>query len=298
MRTRRYWRKLGCCGGLAVLAGVCIVLAFVAGMTAHYARRTLDPPRVTVAPIPADLAAQDVSFTASDGVLLRGWYVPPQNGAAIILVHGYGGARQHMLPEARILAGAGYGVLLFDLRGHGQSDEAQVTLGADEQRDLVAALDLVSAQPGVKQIGAVGFSLGGAVVAQVTAGDPRLGAVVIEAAFAMLEGVIEQEAGFLGPLTQRPAAWSIRRAGVDIDAVRPVDDLCAISPRPVFLIYGGADAVVPPGEQQAMFDAACDPVERWLIPGATHQNFSDVLPDEYAARLLAFFDRTLGPAAS
>jgi fermentation-respiration switch protein FrsA (DUF1100 family) len=77
---------------------------------------------------------------------------------------------------------------------------------------------------------------------------------------------------------------------VDVDHVRPIDNLCAISPRPVLLIYGELDTDVPPGTAQAMFDAACDPVALWVVQGATHQNYATIVPGEYAARLLSFFD--------
>jgi O-acetyl-ADP-ribose deacetylase (regulator of RNase III)/dienelactone hydrolase len=186
---------------------------------------------------------------------------------------------------------------VFDLRGHGESQSARITLGHHEQRDLAAALDFVAAQPGVDpdRIGGLGFSMGGAALTLTAATDERLRAVVIEAAFASLEDVIDDKAGLLGPLTQIPARWAIKHEGVDIDSVRPVDALCNISPRPVFLIHGGADDTVPPGSQQRMFDAVCEPADTWLIPAAAHQNYTEVVPDEYAARLLDFFERSLSP---
>lgn len=296
---RRYWRNLGLALAVAVLLGGCALAAFVAFSSARYAAQALDPPRAVLDRWPEDVgitAPREVMFSV-DGLTLRGWYVPARNGAAIILAHGYGGNRLDLLPEAGLLAAAGYGVLLFDFRGHGASDDAPVTLGRDERRDLVAVLDFVAAQPEVDpaRIGAIGFSMGGATLAGVATHDERLRAAVIEAAFDTLDGVISQSAGLLGPLSEVPARWSLRREGLDIDAVRPVDDLCAISPRPVLLIYGARDDVIPPGAAEAMFAAACDPVETWLIPGAGHENYLDYAGEAYAARLLAFFEAHLGP---
>jgi len=51
------------------------------------------------------------------------------------------------------------------------------------------------------------------------------------------------------------------------------------------------DADVPPGTAQAMFDAACDPVDLWIVEGATHQNYLEAVPEEYTAQLLSFFGR-------
>jgi dipeptidyl aminopeptidase/acylaminoacyl peptidase len=237
---------------------------------------------------------QDVAFAADDGIVLRGWYMPPapQNRTVIILAHGYAHNRLMLLPEANVLIEHGYGALLFDFRGHGESDAAPVTIGDHERRDLRAAIDYVAAQPGVSRIGALGFSMGAATLAQVAAGDDRLGAVVLEAAFPTLREEVRYRSRVFGVLSQAPALRAMRRAGVDVDGVRPIDGLCGIAPRPLLLIYGEQDTFVPPGTAQEMYDAACDPVDLWVVAGAGHQNYGEVVPDAYAARLLRFFGGT------
>src|SRR5690349_12256261 len=75
-------------------------------------------------PHPDDAAALgllDVSFPARHGAVIAGWYIPSRNGAAIILCHGSDGDRGGMLAHARALAPYGYGILLFDWPGHGES---------------------------------------------------------------------------------------------------------------------------------------------------------------------------------
>ena len=298
MRGRRYWRNLGLTLLAAMVVGTLVIAVFVVALTIYLAPRTLEPKRVATVRSPAEVGItdwKDVAFTASDSVTLRGWYVPPQNGAVVIMAHGYGGNRDDLLPEAGLLAAEGYGALLFDFRAHGSSDNVQSTVGDHERSDLRAALDFVAEQPGVAPdcTGAIGFSMGGATLALVAAEDERLSAVVVEAAFATLEDVIDDSAGLLGPLTRLPARWAIQHDGVDVDAVRPVDALCNISPRPLLLIYGDQDGVIPPGTASRMFEAACPPAETWLIPGAGHENLTNVLPEEYPARLLAFFQQNL-----
>jgi pimeloyl-ACP methyl ester carboxylesterase len=80
---------------------------------------------------------------------------------------------------------------------------------------------------------------------------------------------------------------------VDVNEVNPIDDMCMVSPRPMLLIYGEMDADVPPGTPQAMLDAACDPADLWVIEGAGHQNYSEIVPEEYSEQLLTFFDTWL-----
>jgi dipeptidyl aminopeptidase/acylaminoacyl peptidase len=291
---RHYWRNVAIALALALLAGGGTVVAFIGVTTAHLAAAAFDPPSIPPDHTPRDAGItdyRDVTFASEDGITLRGWYIPSSNGSAVILAHGFGGNRLDLLPEVALLAGHGYGVLLFDFRGHGASGKAQITVGYHEQRDLTAAIDLVSAQPDVdpQRIGAIGFSMGGATLALVAARDTRLKAAVIESAFDSLDHVVRDKVGVLGPLTEIPALWAIQRKGIDTGAVRPVDDVCRISPRPVLLIYGDRDHTIPPGAQRAMFAAACGSEETWLVAGAGHQNFMEVAPDAYSARLLDFF---------
>ena len=297
-QRRRYWRNLVLAGGGTLLAGALVIVIVVAIWSARLGVETLHPAQSAPERTPREVGIaiyEDVAFVNGDGITLRGWYVPPGNGAAILLAHGYGSNRDDLLDEAGLLAAHGYGVLLFDFGGHGTSDNALVTVGDRERRDLIAALDFLSTQPDVDadRIGALGLSMGGAALALVASEDARIRAVVIEAAFPTLEDVIADKAGLLGPLTTWPVRWAIEHEGVDVGAVRPVDALCAISPRPLLLIYGDHDEVAPPGSAEAMFAAACDPVERWLVPGAGHGSSFEIVPDAYGARLLRFFDAAL-----
>src|SRR3982751_103797 len=76
----------------------------------YFRARHWDVPR----PPDADgLGLRDATFS-SGATTLRGWYIPTKSGAAVVAVHGSGGDRRDLLPEARLLAAAGYGVLLYD----------------------------------------------------------------------------------------------------------------------------------------------------------------------------------------
>src|SRR5205085_1197010 len=122
-------------------------------------------------------------FPSDDGVMLRGWFIHRADDAAtpapaIVFVHGWPWNRlgnlagQSLLPDrtvdflepAQALAQAGFHVLLFDLRNHGQSDAAwPVTFGVHEARDFVGAVALLRKRPDVDRhrIGAIGYSMGG-----------------------------------------------------------------------------------------------------------------------------------------
>jgi dipeptidyl aminopeptidase/acylaminoacyl peptidase len=242
-------------------------------------------------------ALSDVAFTSPDGARLHGWLLPPRNGALVILLHGSEADRAQMLPEAALLSARGYGVLLFDWPGHGESSGSVHWDGA-EREALKAAVDYVGEQPFLHapRIGVLGFSMGGAIAAQVAAADDRLRAVILEATFAdALEQTLAALGGRRGLVKQWPARLAYWWEGMDLRAMRPADAVPSISPRPVLIIGGSRDTVVPAWMVQKLFDAAREPKQLWIVPGAEHGGYDRIAPDEYRRRIGEFFDRTLRP---
>lgn len=281
--------------GLAlIVAGA--MCAYVMIRSARLAVSELHPPRNRPRqPGESHLAGlHEVSYTASDGVTLSAWYVPSRNGAAVLLGHGFGANRETMLPEARMLAGAGFGVLLADWRAHGASGGGQCTWGDLERRDVGAALDFLATRPEVqaKRIGALGVSLGGVALVLAAARDQRLSAVAVEAVWTSLADEARLDMPRLGWISAWPQLAVFRSAGIDIDAIRPVDAVGAIAPRPLLLMYGGQDSWLPP-EMRERIAAAAPSAEFWLVPEAAHGGCRDAWPDEHRRRILAFFERAL-----
>ncbi len=288
------------CRWMILLAG--IGLALVAARSFRHGLYAADammrPPRVSVSRPhdgPGAAGLIDVSFPSSGTTILRGWYSPSSNGAAVILVHGYGGNRTAVWPEARALVARGYGALLFDLQAHGESGGDVVTFGDQERDNVLAALDLVAARPEVDpaRVGVFGFSMGGWAATAVAARDPRVRALVLAGVTSSFE---EQELDGLGSLSALALAgqrWEFRRAGVDLAAARPVDFIGAIAPRPVLLLRGSLDTTVPAKWVDALFAAAREPKELWTLEGAGHGGYFEARGQAYTDRLVAFFDRAL-----
>ena len=202
----------------------------------------------------------DVSFVTTDGVNLNGWYLPGTNGATIILLGGIG-TRGGMLPEGEVLAHHGYGLLLFDWRGCGTSQDALHTLGYQEALDLVAATDYLIQNTNSMQVGVLGFSVGGAAAIRGAAQHPGIGAVVAMGNYYDLEADIfgkGDEHPLLAAVFETEIAWLFqRKTGVDFDrSLEPVDLVSQISPRPLFLIYGELEEEPPPANGQILFRAA------------------------------------------
>lgn len=275
-----------------------IATGWKAGRAYIAARRAFEPSRAKAAwPLGTELASAsrvDLPVHGAPGVVVRGWYAPSRNGAAVVLAHGSPGVALDLLPEAKLLARHGYGVVLFDFPGHGASG-GPVDWGVPSREALSAAIDFAAARPDVRagRIGALGFSLGAAVVAAVAAHDARVRAVVLEGAFTTLEAQIRYEYRSWGPVTELPALYAQRAPGMPVDAIRPVDDVAAIAPRPLLLVGGELDPTCAPSMSRALYAAAGEPKELWIVPGAHHGHYADVAAAEYEARLIGFFARAL-----
>jgi len=235
----------------------------------------------------------EVSFPAEGHPRLAGWYAPSRNRAAIVMVHGTGTDRSSLIVEARILAGAGFGVLAMDVPGQGAS-EGRTRWGVPERRAISAAVDWLSTRedldPG--RIGGLGTSMGAYVMAQAAVLDPRLRSVVL---VSSPSDVVEQNwlaTDDWGLLTQIPCYLALRAYGQSLDML-PKDVLGRIAPRPVFIIAGDLDTLVPKFMAQQLYDAAASPKELWIVPGAHHDDFAQIAPKQYRTRLIEFFERTL-----
>jgi alpha-beta hydrolase superfamily lysophospholipase len=247
-------------------------------------------PDATSPMLPGDLQGiRSVTFPSIDGHRLNAWFVPSQNGATIVYAHGSPADRSQLLPEARHLVKAGYGALLFDFPGHGES-AGTVDWGKSFRDALTSALDFLSAQtPRPAWIGALGFSMGSCILSQIAPRDPRIRALVLEGTFSDYEADLHYEFRRWGPLTAWPAIWAVRQAGIPLDEMRPIDHIAGISPRPILLVAGTSDSSVPAVMSQELYDAAGSPKELLLVAGAGHGHYTDVSPD-YLNRLQHFFD--------
>lgn len=242
-------------------------------------------------------AVQPVSFHGEAGVTLRGWYAPSRNRAAVVLTHGSGGDRRDVLAEAGVLSAGGFGVLLFDWPGHGES-EGEVDWSASERAALVAAVDYLAKQPDVDpaRLGGVGFSMGGFTMTQVAAVDQRLRAVALLGTPHDQEAHTRWEYRRYGALAALPALWAMERGGLRRDEMRPRDLIGKISPRAVVIVAGGEDHAVPIEFAHTLYALAGEPKELVVVPRAGHGDYLDADPVRYPNQLRGFFTRTLlGP---
>jgi uncharacterized protein len=240
-------------------------------------------------------AVEDVQLHTSDGLTLEGSYVPSENGAAVIVAFG----RQGTQDPARMLARHGYGVLIFDRRGEGESEgDPNPYAWSDGEKDLLAAVEFLKRRPDVEpgRIGGLGLSVGGETFLQAAAHSEDIQAVVSEGATARSGGEMRSVSGngFMPiaintGITAGTAVFS--NATPPPHLIDLVDD---IAPRSMFVIYAPDIAA---GEERrfntAFYREAGGPKAIWGVPGAGHVGAQDARPREYERRVAGFFDQAL-----
>jgi dipeptidyl aminopeptidase/acylaminoacyl peptidase len=258
-------------------------------------RITLFPPRGPVR-APDDsvtLGLTDVSFPSRNRTALRGWYVPSRNGAAIVLVHGSGSDRSSMLSELRFFVGKGFGILAFDLPGHGES-EGEVTFGLAPAEAVQGAADFVVRQSDVHdgRVGVAGFSYGGAIVARAAASDCQMRAVALIAAPGDAITQTRLEYAPYGRAAQFGAFAVYRIRGIDLRGERALDYVGKIAPRPLLIVGSAEDTTVPLSEIEALVAAAHEPKRYVRIPHGAHGRYAEA-DSTYLPTLGQFFESAL-----
>lgn len=269
---------------LARVATVAAGSAAVAGLGALASAHQISGPRrpwpgYRFTPHEVGIDFEQVWFTAADGTRLAGWWfdqpgVAHGSGRTVVVCHGHRGSMADMLGIGPALWRAGNSVLLFDFRGNGESGDGPQSLGHHEQHDLRAAIDLAARRRPGDRLAVMGFSMGAAVAAMVGPGDPRVEALVLDSPFADMRDVI-RTAGNRWRLPAFPLLALVDRAtglrhGYRFADMRPVDVIGALAPRPLLLLHGDADRVIPVQHAHRMLAAAGAPKRLVVFPGADH----------------------------
>lgn len=275
----------------AVLAAAFAVVAVVGGSA-------LIAPHPIAVRLPADLAAaESVVLPSQSGSLVHGSFLPGLPGhGAVVLLHGVGGSRLAMVDRARLLSRDGYAVLFIDFQASGESPGEHVTFGYLEARDAAAAVDYLKARVPGEKIGVIGVSMGGAAAALAAPPLP-VDAMVLEEVYATITDAVDNRMtmhyGAIGPLLAPALTVQLwPRLGITTDELRPIVGVASMR-MPKLFIVGAADRLATLTQSRALFAAAAEPKELWVVDGAQHVDMFAFAPDEYSRRVEAFLASTL-----
>jgi fermentation-respiration switch protein FrsA (DUF1100 family) len=224
---------------------------------------------------PADFQAlEPVEFTTSDGWKLSGWQAhATRKESTVILLHQYKANRWAMMTRARLLHSLGYGVLLYDARGCGESEGDRVSLGIHEVKDVSAAYSFLQDQ-GIEYIGAWGRSQGAATI--LLSGLP-FETIVLESCYDQLRTSfrrrMETHLGVYLPGSDTALWWLARyRLGFEPDEASPLT-AAAHAAMPKLFLAGTREKRLPTVDTQRLYDSAPEPKILWWVEGAAHEDF-------------------------
>lgn len=286
--------------GFFVFVGVAFALLvlYLAVMTLILAF-SLKPMRIHQYISPGTLGRpqESVSFRTDDGLDLQGWWSEGSSDLVVIGVHGYIMNRCEWVPIQTFLDETQASCLFFDLRAHGRSQGSKIGFGTREWRDVTAAIEWVrNRKPGARIV-LLGSSMGAVASVLAASKHPEwVEGLILDGAFRRLDEAMRGWWPFLGgdklgkfmrpSEAFAPAVLGFRPADIRID-----DELRSLAGKPILLLYGGADPLIPEGSRLLMLEAAGERGALVVFDGATHGAGRLNQPKKFEEEVLEFLSR-------
>lgn len=286
---------------------ILLILTGFLGLCYWGAGIILHPPkmsRMEVFPEQFGLRYEKVSFQTRDGLTLKGWFMPSPHGdeRTLIMCHGWGDNKGELLKITHFLNhSSGFNLFYFDNRSHGESEGKITTMGQLELIDFEAAMNyLREYKPQtLARLGVFGLSMGAAVACMALPDAPQIKAAVLESPFTDYSKVVRQWTWNNFGLPYFPFVMftlfvlRLRVGQPKVDSYSPIRFVGRIAPRPLLVIGGAQDKLMQENDVRALYAAAGEPKQLWIIPGAAHTKCHEVAGLEYETRVAGFFKKNL-----
>ncbi|WP_100011319.1 alpha/beta hydrolase [Lentibacillus sediminis] len=242
-----------------------------------------------------------VEQTSEDGLTLVADYLknPDDSGKAVILAHGFRSQKEDMGDYVKFYYDQGFDVLMPDARGHGESEGAYIGYGWHDRLDYVNWIDILITNHEAEDIFLHGNSMGAATVL-MTSGEELPGEVKGIIADSSYTTVMEELTHQLKHLYNLPAfpllnftsAMTKVRAGYSFTEASVIAQV-GNNTRPLFMIHGAEDELVPTEMALELYEEAGGEKELWVVPEVGHTDGYEVATAEYEDRLEGFITEAL-----
>jgi pimeloyl-ACP methyl ester carboxylesterase len=275
------------------IIGIIILLLYI-GLPVGMGIAAVWPSREAVGPAPEGF--KEITLQTGDGENLKAWYRSPENGAAIILLHGAGNLREGIRSYIQMFTDNGYGVLALDLRGHGESTGPTNKLGWLGSRDVGAAVEFLQNQENIRQIGGLGISMGGEVLLGAVSQYPALKAVAADGATRRCNEellALPSERPLARNFTARVMYAAVQLFGGQSPPQPTLLDSMIEARDSRFLWIAAGNNALEVEFNRLFTETLGERGELWVAPGVAHIGAFRAFPVEYEERVIGFFDQNL-----
>ncbi|UJL47490.1 alpha/beta hydrolase [Virgibacillus sp. NKC19-16] len=245
---------------------------------------------------------QVVEQTSYDDLTLKAIYLDNEvsTGKAVILAHGFRGVKEDMDELVKFYYDQGFDVLMPDARGHGESEGDYIGFGWHGRLDYQQWAEMLVDNHGAEDIFLHGNSMGAALVLMASGEDltDEVKGIVADSGYTTAKEELTHQLNHLYnlpafPLLDVTSVMTKVRAGYTFEEASAIDQV-KDNTRPLFIIHGAEDELVPTEMADKLYAAAGGEKELWIVPDAGHTDAHTVATAEFQERLQDFIDGVLG----
>lgn len=226
-----------------------------------------------------------LDYVGARGATVPAYYITPQGAAegsnlpAVVLVHGKDGNIRDMVPVGLLLAARGYASIIPEVVGHGERNKGVALFNPDPTTmrdgfiesvgDIRRSIDVLSTRPEVDstRVGYLGVSMGAILGTLVTATDERLRTAVLIVGGGDWQTISKQSNEKFARDRRQIGLLKPEEVAI-LDDIDPKNFAAHISPRPLLMISGTRDSIIPPASAKILFNAAREPKKQvWIESG-------------------------------
>jgi pimeloyl-ACP methyl ester carboxylesterase len=270
---------------VALLVAVFLAVCFVFSSFILYSNRQ----PVVRSPKDYGLDFESLEFKSADGLNLKGWFIPGTTEKTVVITHPFPFNRHSflaanqgwlklfktdvdLLKTAQAVNGAGYSVLMFDFRNHGESGSGVTGVGLNEYMDVVGAVNYLKKRFESPQVGFVSFCMGAnstlialskakaelADVKCVVAVQPVSASVFVR---SFMRAVFTPASLLLVPVVDKMCQW---RGGYSLKEMSPLK-YCRDVKTPVLYVQAKTDPWTELSDIEGFYTETAGPKETWMI---------------------------------